>query len=354
MAGFATHDIFGQEVLEKFPDQMLKSIIEKHSGVFGIGCQGPDLFLYNLLMQAGSYEKNVGLRMHKEGSSRFFAYLLWNIWDTHDYEWMETGFSYLYGALAHYTLDSMLHPYVYAKSGFDPAFPCAKQTSRIHHRLESAIDAKVIAVKQDILPSKYQPLNSIAICREERELLSGLLAETIKKSHRIGMRKENVSASLRMMRKIVCGFYGCTDKQKKRLERFEGTFFEDYLCSNFMVADEYIRKRRIMNTENEQWCNPWRTDEKSVDSVWEIYDKAVLQYQEYVKILQKLMPLYLRKWVSLRHPYYAYQEENTIFAGEAMEEMSPKQLRQKICDAARKLGNLSYYSGLPIRENIWK
>ena len=50
MGGFATHAIFGKEVLEEISDEMLASVIRKHPGIFGIGCQGPDLFLYNIPM----------------------------------------------------------------------------------------------------------------------------------------------------------------------------------------------------------------------------------------------------------------------------------------------------------------
>lgn len=356
MAGFATHDIFGREVIENITDDMLKSIVKKHNGVFGIGCQGPDLFLYNLPMHIGNGQKNLGSRMHNEGSSKFFAYLLWTIWNTQDYEFMENGLSYLCGALAHYTLDSMMHPYIYARIGFDPSIPYSKKaTAGIHHRLEAAIDAKMIAVKEDILPSRYQPLNSITISKDEKNALAELLSRAVSRSYHIRLRKENVTSSMKMMRMIVCSFYGCSDKHKKRLERLEGTFFEDYLCSNFLVADDYIKKRKIMNTENEEWYNPWELAIMSKDSVWEIYEKAVCQYQEYLALLKPLFTIYLRKWVSLRQPYYAYhksaKKKSSHFdmPKKAAEEMKSKEIWQMICQKAKKLGDLSYYSGLPIQ-----
>ena len=338
MAGFATHDIFGEEVLEQIPDAMLQSLMKKHTGVFGIGCQGPDLFLYNLPMQIGSAKKNLGSRMHREGSSRFFASLLWYIWNTGNYECMETGLSYFYGALSHYTLDSMVHPYVYARSGFDPEVPYSrKATTGIHHRLEAAIDAKVIAVKKEILPSNYQPLESITIRKQEKKMLTALLSRALCKSYHMEVRKENVTAAIRMMRIIACGFYGCSDKQKKRLERLEGTVLDNYLCSNYLVTDEYIRKRKIMNTEKAEWCNPWDVSVRSTDSVWEIYDHAVQQYQEYARILKPLISKYLRKWISLRHPY-----------SEHYETMDSAKLWREICETVKKLGNLSYHSGLSV------
>lgn len=331
MAGYATHEIFGREVVEKIEDNVIKSFIERYDGIFGVGCQGPDLFLYNLPMHIGNYKKNIGSRMHQEGSSRFFAYLLWNIWNAKDSEIMEIGLSYFYGVLTHYTLDSMIHPYVYARIGYDPEVSYSKKaTAGLHHRLESAIDAKMIAVKEDILPSKYQPLACISVNKRQGDILAKLLAQTVRKSYRIGIRKENVTSSLKMMRILVRGFYGCSDKLKKCLERMERIFFEDCLCSNYVVADEYIKKRRVMNTENATWRNPWNPAKESKDSVWEIYDKAIIQYQEYLKILQPVIPIILQK--------------NKVMSPS----VGQREMWRKICHVAKELGNLSYHSGLSL------
>lgn len=45
MGGFATHAIFGKEVLEEISDEMLASVIRKHPGIFGIGCQAGFIFV---------------------------------------------------------------------------------------------------------------------------------------------------------------------------------------------------------------------------------------------------------------------------------------------------------------------
>ncbi|MCD7824952.1 MAG: hypothetical protein LUH14_03200, partial [Clostridiaceae bacterium] len=76
MAAFATHIIFGQDVLAELDDSLLYSMIHRHQGVFAVGCQGPDLFLYNGAMLLSRYQKNLGSRMHNEGTNRYFAYLL--------------------------------------------------------------------------------------------------------------------------------------------------------------------------------------------------------------------------------------------------------------------------------------
>lgn len=375
MGGFATHAIFGKEVLEEIGDELLTSVIQKHRGVFGIGCQGPDLFLYNVPMLLSNEEKNLGLRMHKECTSRYFAWLLQTIWEEENVEAVEVGLSYLYGALAHYTLDTMLHPYVYARIGLDASMPNAEQiTSGPHHRLESAIDAKMLAVKEDKLPSEYIAGESLLISKQEKELLAKLLSKAVSKSYRIHLKEENVKASIRMMKIISSGFYVTSDKQKEKLQKLEFPFMENYGLTNFMVTDDFIRKRRLMNTENNVWYNPWDKSIASTDSVWELYDKAVVQYHEYCEVLGRVLPYFKRKWLTNASPNTLYrrmkisdwqrgakrvykekssdimkQTENNvvgIFAAHGEDEDTAMQKR--IYAAAKSLGNLSYETGLPI------
>lgn len=375
MGGFATHAIFGREVLEELNDKLLVSVIRKHQGIFGIGCQGPDLFLYNIPMLLSPEEKNLGWRMHKEGSSRHFAWLLQTIWEEEDSEAVEVGLSYLYGALAHYALDSMLHPYVYARIGLDVSVPYGeKATGGLHHRLESAIDAKFIAVKEDKLPSEYCAKESLQASRQEKKLLAAILAKSVRKSYRIGLKEENVLASIKMMRTIASGFYQFSEKKKKAFQKAEYLFMEDYGLSNFMVTDDYIRKRKVMNTENCVWHNPWNQSVISTDSVWEIYDKAISQYLWYCSVLDKVLPFYKKKWLIEVSPSTLYRRsrisdwqrggkrvykekssdimkqvgDNVIGIFSAPSGKEDVAMRKRIFQVAKGLGNLSYESGLPL------
>lgn len=332
MGGFATHAIFGKEVLEENFDVMPALVIQKHPGVFGVGCQGPDLFLYNIPMLLSNHEKNLGIRMHHEESSRYFAYLMQTILESSSVWKIEIGLSYLYGALAHYTLDSMIHPYVYARIGFDASTPYSKKaTMGLHHRLESAIDAKMIALKEDMLPSDYHAAKSQKMTRREKETLAEFLAKAVSKSYRIRLKKENVTASFRMMKIITSGFFVASDHQREKLQKMEWPFCEDYGLSNFMVTDNLIKKRRVMNTQNCVWHNPWDKRIESTDSVWEIYDKAVNQYREYCILMKEAFPLY-------RDNFFAIIGKNTDW----------EEIRKKIYHAAKGLGNRSYETGLPL------
>lgn len=332
MAGFAAHAIFGEELLGEARKVMPVSVIGRHKGVFWVGCQGPDLFLYNIPMLLSCQEKNLGMRMHHEGSSRYFANLLQAVWEAESAEAMEIGISYLYGALAHYTLDSMLHPYVYARIGYDPDSVYSKRaTSSLHHRLESAIDAKMIAVKKNILPSEFSASDYQQMTKKEKLMLAEFLEKAVSRCYRIHLKKENVFAALRMMRVITNGFYAPSDRQREKLKSLELSLTEDGVFSNFMVTDRLITKRKVMNTQNCVWHNPWDWKSASSASVWEICDNAVEKYCHYCEKLEEAIPLY----------------QKTFFAI-IDEEAGEKELHRRICHAVRGLENRSYETGLPL------
>lgn len=340
MGAFATHIIFGDEVLADMSDEMLKSIVETHKGIYGIGCQGPDLFLYNVAMLMSAYDKNLGSRMHVEKSSRFFSYLLNAIWRQDDVQTIEVGLSYFLGLLAHYTMDTSLHPYVYAKTGYDPQDPYAdKATLGIHFRLEAAIDAKLIATKLECMPSVYYPAKAVRADRQDVKRLAKIVAEAVSRCYHLKLKEESVTASVKMMQLIVRGFFDRSGRRKKYLSRIEFPFAEDGLYSNLFVEDAYVRTRGVMNTQNEKWVHPWDHTRVSYQSVWEIYDDALIQYQEYLTKLDGFLRSYAMKVVRMRH-----RHSTSAFC----DGITNKEMNQMICKAGADLNNLSYHSGLPL------
>lgn len=361
MAGFAAHEIFGREVFGRFTNEELLGIVEEHEGIFGIGCQGPDLFLYDLPMLACGRERNVGARMHQEGTARFFAYLWQTVWEADSSLKMEVGLAYLYGALAHYTLDTMMHPYIYARIGYDPDVPYSKRATRgLHHRLEAAIDAKLLSLKSDALPSQYKPCEYMETNRKERECLADILVKAVGRTYKVRLKRENVFGAIKMMRMIACGFYGGSEKKRKELEKWEHRISEYGLFSNLMVTDDDIRKRKVMNHEKMPWKNPWDSSRESQDSVWEIYGKAVGRYGQYRKEFEQL-----EEWVLGRREELILKEEkgnrkiHVMGKGgkkkdntSAIMEQPNREREEEVCAeirrSVRKMGNLSYYSGLPL------
>lgn len=335
MGAFATHIIFGGEVLKYEKEAEWKNILVKYKGLYKIGCQGPDLFLYNPLLHFGT-QKNIGTRMHTEKTGLYFAYLLQTIWEQNRKENREMGIAYFMGALSHYTLDSILHPYVYSRVGYDPKDSKKKKgTTGLHFRLEAGIDAKLLEKKLSCMPSAYKPWEEIKITRQEKKVLCEILAKAVNRTYQTRMGTQEAEMSITMMKTAIRSFFGKKDSYRKYLLHWEKILWKEGFYSNLLVTDGYVNCKGIMNTDHEKWIHPWDKGICSRESVWDLYEKAVKQYASYEKILEPLLKTYLT-WGSTK-------EENT-------RKYYEKVIHGQIIQGIKKLGNRSYHSGMPLKE----
>ena len=209
--------------------------------------------------------------MQVENCGRFMACLADVIRQQEEKEAVEVGLSYLMGLLAHYTLDTSLHPYVYARTGYDPADPYApKATMGIHFRLEAAIDANLIAQKLGIMPNAFYPEKTMHAEKKEKNSVAEMIAQSVSCCYHLNLKKEAVLDSMFMMQHIVPQFFDRTGRRKKYLSKFEFPIWEDGLFSNLFVEDAYVGKHGIMNGRNATWYHPWDINIVSKASVWEI------------------------------------------------------------------------------------
>lgn len=334
MAAFAAHEIFAEEMAAQYFDEAVRSIQERHRGVYQIGAQGPDLFFYNFFMSCGAEKKKLGTRLHEEGAGRYFACLLDEICHAKDSLTIETGISYFLGALTHYAFDLTLHPYVYARVGYDPEDPRGdKNTLGAHLRLEAAMDARILMMKREVLPSSYYPEKLMQISEAEEACLMRLLSAAGSRACRIHLKEENIRGSIWCMKKLVPKLYDHTGKKRKRMEKWEKSWFQDGYLSNFVVSDDLVLKGNIMNSLNRRWRHPWNPKWESTDSVWELYDKAADRYEEFYEAWLPIRKRLLEKILASGRPhYYPDQYERGV--------------RQQIGEVVGKIGNCSYHSGI--------
>lgn len=334
MGAFASHVIFAKEAFYEIEDNMLEAVIQRNKEAFYLGAQGPDLFLYNVLMLAAPKEKNLGNRMHKERTGRFFEYFLWYLWQLEDVTAMEEGVSYFLGFLSHYAWDTRLHPFVYARIGYDPFVPySAKATLGMHLRMEAIIDAKLLVKKRHILPSSYCPKKDMKISKQTLSTIAELLAKAAGKTYCLKVSTQNVTASYQLMHTIVPYFYHRETAFRKWVEKAERVIREDGMLSNFFVYDRLRYKKKVMNTEKREWHHPWNRQKVFRESVWDLYRQGMQDYKVYVS---EVMPI-LKEMMGERF----IKSEEFIQKGEK----SIKR-RYRIKKAVQEFGNLSYDSGL--------
>lgn len=154
MPGFTTHYIFGMKAYNDMPNSQLKHIVAKYRWLYQLGLQGPDIFFYNIPILRHQDYRNVGSHMHEHQVSQFFDCCLRHIGLISSRQQKEEAVAYLAGFINHYIADSICHPFIYGRIGYDINEPSTKNHG-LHAALENELDA--------ILLWKYKKKKTVRI-----------------------------------------------------------------------------------------------------------------------------------------------------------------------------------------------
>lgn len=103
MPSIYAHHRFGAEMIAKMPKRQQRTVT-RFRQLYDMGLQGPDIFYYQGLIKGDS----VGDFYHNETGAAFFERVCAVVRSNPS----EGARAYLYGVLAHYTLDSLSHPFI--------------------------------------------------------------------------------------------------------------------------------------------------------------------------------------------------------------------------------------------------
>ncbi len=149
MPAFATHYIFLEE---------LKDEIEKRADFVldiktaGIGCQGPDIFLFHRLWPPLTIYKSlngVSTALHRCKNEKIFEAFCDCLQQTEN---RDIAKSYIYAFILHYALDRNCHPYVYARQDEMTAADSTMHPLTAHNTVEHAIDTYLLKTRLGIYP----------------------------------------------------------------------------------------------------------------------------------------------------------------------------------------------------------
>lgn len=126
MASYLTHKFVADGVLSALGDKNISP------APFYAGAGGGDaFFLYRPLRKKGY---NLGRLLHRKNVYEFFC-------AAREYACERGDFSYIYGYITHYAVDTVFHPYVYAAEyEYLDALPDKRKKDKVHFLIESDID----------------------------------------------------------------------------------------------------------------------------------------------------------------------------------------------------------------------
>ncbi len=291
MPGFTTHYIMGMKAYNDLPNNQLKRIIAKYRWLYQLGLQGPDMFFYNIPILRHRDYRNVGSYMHEHHIQNFFACYLKRLSSIISKQQREEGLAYFCGYLCHYIGDSICHPYVYGRIGYDAKNP-SNYTHGLHAALENDIDALLLWKYKKKKPSQFNQAATICLNGMEIQFISRFLSDCINEVYYPITYSNNFQVTPRMVHRSILSLrFGCRTladpmgKKRSKIAFFENIFLENPVASHKLVTDEVKNPRKCLNLDHEIWCNPWDRRLASKASFPELFHQSLSKCSAVYSIL---------------------------------------------------------------------
>lgn len=324
MPGFTTHYIFGMKAYNDMPFTPLKHVIAKYRWLYQLGLQGPDMFFYNIPILRHRDYRNVGSYMHEHKVNAFFECCLRHIGAIRSRQQQEEAIAYLAGFINHYIADSICHPYVYGRIGYQVDNPTSMHHG-MHAHLENELDAILLWKYKKKKPSEFNQTATICLNGQEIQFISHFLASCINETYYPITYRNNFQVTPAMVHRSIWALrFGCrtlsdkTGKKKFGIAQIESIFVNHPVASAKMVTDSVTDYRNSCNLSHEAWTNPWDPSRISTASFVDLFHET----------LDKCSRVY-------------------ALLGNAVTDSVPLD-KQDLSPLLNELGNDSYHSGLPV------
>ena len=275
MPATVTHAFFAKDIYDILPDNIRKDLDIDKCKMFGQSVDS--LMFYNLFsILPGKDIRKFQYHFHSYNTQDFFINLLKYIRDNNIHD--KDTYSFLYGFICHFVLDSTLHPYIIYKTGrFDKHIPSTYKYNNIHAFMESFIDMDMVNKRMKTNPYKF---NVSKFCFDI-EPFSNDLNKAIDYVFYNTYGLKNMSSvyykSLKQMRMAINVFrrdaYGIKKFIYKLVDTF--TFDNTYRFEAISYHVPLEDRHNYLNMDNKLWRHPVNYDDTSCESFIDLYLKSI-------------------------------------------------------------------------------
>lgn len=262
-----THHIFTKDVL-KVLDPKIKDKLKSSSSLYYLFGSSFDLLFFSKF--------SLGEMAHDANTNLYFKNIIKYIKD-HHLEGDSDALAYLYGSITHYVLDSVVHPYVFYKTGnYIVNDKSTKHFKGKHNYLEYMIDAIIYQEKNNKLIYKANLSKEILTKVKFSDSLNNIIDYAFLNTFNEPHGSKYMYRGYKNFRFIMahgmtsrCGIkahiYSILDflhiSKKKKLRN---------LCY-------YIKKLdlSVLNLEHKKWCYPTDKNISYHYSFYDLYDIAI-------------------------------------------------------------------------------
>lgn len=295
MPGFTTHYIFGITTYKRLANNYIKKIITKNISAYKLGLQGPDIFFYYLPGLIRNPENSLGKMMHETRTNLFFENYLNEITNYHDNK-LEVAYSYLSGFLCHYCLDTICHPYIYARTNYNLLIESSNKNNKNiyhanHRSFETLIDSIFLERYMRKRPSEFKKESTIHLDNTTKKIITSLLTNCINRTYRNLPKKillnstfhigEEAQIKPNFIPKVIrfvqleSKFLGKLSPNKKMIEQIENRLLKFNLLSSLIPSDDFKDALDALNISQNVWSSPWEVGLTRNDSFLNLTNNAL-------------------------------------------------------------------------------
>lgn len=276
MPALVTHYLFGQEVLHtgtSFSKEILQE--ENLTQAFLLGCQGPDPFFFSLRSKGASDGRKFGSLLHRHHiTQQFNAYkeaLLYLKEADRAY-----GQAYLYGFLAHFQLDTITHPYIYAQQyALIGALnqELLGSDNCVHAVIESDIDSSLYALKHQEDLCKNGPHMVLKADKDCLRVAGLMHAYVAQKVYGLALLRSEFYSAVQDMRIIYRLIESPNGKRSALIGKLERIKKDHSLLASLSHRPASSKTDKHLNLEHKPWKNPYNQRESCQDFL-ELFNDA--------------------------------------------------------------------------------
>ncbi len=274
MPGFTTHYIFGQQAASRLEQPDVRRILKKYPHCYNLGLQGPDIFFYYLPAYFLT-KRNVGNLMHDTSTMAFFSALMdaRNLLKTQKAR--SIADAYIYGFIGHYSLDTVCHPYIYARSRYLQNKDRPAYDFGCHVSLETDIDRTLLWHYHCLRPSQFTPGETIHVPPLQMRILSLLLARAIFKTYPgYFVTPLRIRQAAKFMRLENNWMHDPSGRKKYFVRSVEQLILGHGFISTMIPSDSFVKYKDCMNLRHKKWANPWNPKVGLTLDFYELMEKA--------------------------------------------------------------------------------
>lgn len=283
MPNLITHTLFAEEVLKEVKNEKYKKRIEKYREEYRIGTNGPDYMffydIYPLWKKRDSRISKLASKLHKKQINMFYDTAISSYRSIEDNEMKEMVSVYLIGHYLHWQLDSVMHPYVVYRTGFNDSRSIDK-----HHRLESMMDTIMLKRLRNQTIKTYKTYEICNVSKKSNEVIANIYIPCIKACFNEDVSIDEVEKSLHDWKKAQQFLYDPTGIKFKVIQIIEILIHHKWLLSSQFVKIAEDEKYDIMNDKHELWHHPC-TNVPSNKNVMDLFNEAICQSKIGISLL---------------------------------------------------------------------